>query len=217
MRNVLQRQCRLWSLILLVSGLGTGAILTAQTSLSTLRGTVTDQSGAIVPGVAIKLEDTGTGAVVRSNSTDANGNYEMPYLKGGNYRLTASQKGFKTYVVGDIILESNETKRIDVALRVGSTTTEVTVSAAAKIIETEEGNISTETTGEQYKSLPLASNPYSSPVSVAALASTVQMAGSDNGTIVMAGQTNIDASIDGVLEETQGPQTANMESVAEVR
>ena len=59
----------------------------AQESLSTLRGTVTDQSGAIVPGVTVTVDEIATNIRVRSVITNHQGNYEMPGLKQGRYRL----------------------------------------------------------------------------------------------------------------------------------
>jgi Carboxypeptidase regulatory-like domain len=55
----------------------------AQTSMSTVRGSVTDQSGAVVPGAQVKLKDVTTNIVVRTVVTDAQGNYEIDDVIGG--------------------------------------------------------------------------------------------------------------------------------------
>lgn len=193
-----------------------------QTSLSTIRGTVTDQSGAVVPGVQIRLEDVATNIVARTVVTDGNGNYEVPALKGGDYRLTATRTGFKTYVATDITLQSNQTKRVDVGLQVGTTSTEVTVSAAARTIETEGGSIAPQTTGKQYKIIPIPGNAYSSPLPVLATMPTLQFGhGGLYGEfdVSVAGQSGnqFDMGMDGVLEENQNTQTVNMEDAAEVK
>ena len=65
------------------------------------------------------------------------GNYEIPYLKRGTYRLTASHPGFSTFVADNIVLESNQTRRIDVSFSVGQVTSEVTVAAEAQVIDPE--------------------------------------------------------------------------------
>ena len=59
--------------------------LFGQQGLSTLRGTVTDKSGAIVLGVAVAARDSSTNITARTATTDAQGNYEMPGLKAGTY------------------------------------------------------------------------------------------------------------------------------------
>src|SRR5437762_14071594 len=71
------------------------ASLYGQETLSTLRGTATDSSGAVVPGVSITVVETLTNAETRKVDTDSQGNYEIPGLKQGTYRLTAAMRGFK--------------------------------------------------------------------------------------------------------------------------
>ena len=111
--------------------------LPAQETLSTLRGTAMDQSGAVVPGVAITVQEISTNILVRRVVTDNQGNYEIPGLKQGTYRLTATQPGFRAFAANDIILESNQIRRIDIPLEVGATESEVRVTASASVIETE--------------------------------------------------------------------------------
>src|SRR2546425_13287235 len=81
--------------------------LSGQEGLSTIRGTVTDPSGAIVPKATVSLEEVETNIRVRTVSSDEQGNFEMPGLKLGTYRLTATTTGFKTFVTTDILLQSN--------------------------------------------------------------------------------------------------------------
>src|SRR5579872_2905242 len=207
----------LWVVPLLVLACSLAAV--AQTSLSTVRGTVTDQSGAVVPGVQIKLQDMTTNIVVRSVVTDAHGNYEMADVNAGHYQLTASQTGFETYTETDIFLASNETKRVDAVLHIGSTTTQVTVSGAAKVIQTEGGNIGAVFTAQQYKVLPIPANSYSSPLAVLATMPLFQFDKENayNPTLGGQGGNQFNMSMDGVLEENVNTQTVNMEDAAEVR
>jgi hypothetical protein len=69
--------------------------LPAQATLSTLRGTATDPSGAVIPGMEIVLTDKATNGT-RTVPTDDAGNFEIPNLKFGTYRLEATLPGFKT-------------------------------------------------------------------------------------------------------------------------
>jgi hypothetical protein len=96
-----------------------------QEGLSTLRGTATDASGAVVPGVSVTAREVLTNVVVRTVVTDAQGNYEMPALKSGSYQVTATLAGFKTFVVDDVRLQSNQVKRVDITLEVGEVATQV--------------------------------------------------------------------------------------------
>jgi len=132
--------------------------------------------------------------------------------------LRTVMKGFKTFVAEDIPLESNQTKRVDVALQVGETGTEVTVSGAAPVIETEEGKIGAEFSDRQYKDLPMPGNAYSSPIPVLVTMAQVQ---TDEGSysVYFAGQggSQLDMGMDGVKEESMNTQTVNMESVEEVK
>ena len=83
-----------------------GGMLLGQSDKSTIRGTVTDQSKAVVPSVAITLTEVGTTIIARTVTTDGNGNYELPDLKPGVYRLKADKEGFKTFIAEDVRLDT---------------------------------------------------------------------------------------------------------------
>src|SRR5882757_2274444 len=140
--------------------------LSGQETLSTLRGTATDPSSAVAPGVAITVDEVSTNIVARKVITDNQGNYEIPGLKEGTYRLTAALTGFKTFVANDVILSANQVRRIDVRLEVGAATSEVTVNASAAVIETEQGKIGAEFTGNRYRDVPIPANRYGAPTPV---------------------------------------------------
>lgn len=205
----------LWVVPLLVIACALPAA--AQTSLSTVRGTVADQSGAVVPEVQVTLVDIATGNVVRTVVTDSHGNYEIPYVTTGHYKLTASRTGFKTYTETDIFISSNETKRVDPRLQVGSTTTQVTVSGAANVIQTEGGEIGGTLTDKTYSNLPIPGNSYSSPLDPLATMPLVQM--DREWGVSIAGQSGnqLDMAMDGVLEENFNTQTVNMEDASELK
>src|SRR5213593_937906 len=74
-----------------------GVPANAQVTGATLSGTVTDTSGAVIPGVMVSIKNRGTG-VVRNVSTDETGFYSAPNLLAGNYDVTGSAPGFSTVV-----------------------------------------------------------------------------------------------------------------------
>jgi hypothetical protein len=94
--------------------------------------------------------------ISRSALTDDTGNFEIPFLQPGIYRLTASLSGFKTFVADNIVLESSQVKRIDFALDVGEQSEHVTVSAADRVIQTETGKLDGKLTERQYLESPIA-------------------------------------------------------------
>lgn len=193
--------------------------LWGQGSLSTLRGTVTDPSGGVVPQARVTVEEQGTGIIARTVTTDAQGNYEIPALKEATYTVRVVMTGFETIVVSDVHLAGNETKRVDLTLKVGAATTQVTVSGAAQVIETEGAKIGGEVSGEQYWLAPMPANSYSSPLPVIAVMPQIQTDAGNEFGITMAGQggQEIHMAMDGVKEENLNTQTVNMEDVEEVK
>jgi hypothetical protein len=129
----------------------------AQVNSSTVRGTATDQTKAVIPGVAITLTEVTT-KIDRSAVTDDSGDYEIPFVRPGTYRLTAVLPGFKTFVVDNITLESSQIKRVDFILEVGEQSEHVTVSAAERIIQTETAKLDSKLTDRQYIENPIADN-----------------------------------------------------------
>jgi hypothetical protein len=121
--------------------------------------------------------------------------------------------------VNDIALAGNETKRVDVILKVGAATQEVTVSGAAQVIETEGAKIGGAVSGEQYWLAPMPANSYSSPLPVIATMPQIQTDAGNEFGVTMAGQgaNDIHMAMDGVKEENLNTQTVNMEDVDEVK
>ncbi|HZT30224.1 MAG TPA: TonB-dependent receptor [Bryobacteraceae bacterium] len=116
------------------------AALFGQLTLSTVRGVATDPSGAVIAGADITLTNLETNAK-REVKTNAEGDFEIPDLQRGTYRLTASAAGFKTFVADGIILEGTQVRRVNVTLEIGAVGTEVTVQAGAAVIQTDTAKI----------------------------------------------------------------------------
>src|SRR5437667_7571052 len=108
----------------------------AQTTLGTIRGLVTDPSGAAVAGVSVVVRNVDTNIPNRTTSSDR-GLYEVTNLIPGRYSVTAEYAGFKTVVVSNILLETSATVRADVRLQVGELANSINVEAAAPVINTE--------------------------------------------------------------------------------
>jgi len=125
---------RLARFVCLAGALGWGGVAWAQTT-GTLRGVVTDQSGAFVPGaqVTAMLEET---QVSRSTSTDATGNYVFPSVQVGSYTLRVEATGFKVYEANRIKVTLGHVIVADAQLEIGTTTQVVTATAEAPLVET---------------------------------------------------------------------------------
>jgi len=134
--------------------LASGGVLGAQTSLGTIVGTVTDDSGAAIPNVAVQITNEGT-AAVRQAMTDASGNYTFPSLPPGIYTAQAELKGFRTEIDNGIKLDVNQTLRLDMSLKVGDVTERVEVSATTTQLQTDTSTVATTMDNKKVVELPL--------------------------------------------------------------
>jgi len=119
---------------------------------SEIVGTVTDQTGAYVPGATLTLKQKETGFVYNATS-NATGGYVFAGLNVGTYDLKVAAKGFETYQAAGLTLNVSQTLATDVKLTVGAETVEVSVTADALQIQTESNEVSTLISGEQVTSI----------------------------------------------------------------
>lgn len=112
----------------------------AQTQNGDILGTVHDQSGAVVAGVKITAEDSGTG-VRREVKTSEDGTYRFDKLPKGNYTITAELAGFKRFIGQNVELATSQVLRNDINLEVGQTTESVTVEASASVVQTDSAEL----------------------------------------------------------------------------
>jgi Carboxypeptidase regulatory-like domain/TonB-dependent Receptor Plug Domain len=99
----------------------------AQTFRGTILGTVTDSSGAAISGATVSVKNTGTG-LLRTVSTDDDGNYSTPELPIGTYSVTVEKSGFKAGLVSGISVEVSTERRADVVLQPGDVSQTIEVS-----------------------------------------------------------------------------------------
>ena len=111
------------------------ASASAQTQLGTLFGTVTDPSGAVVPGAEVSVENVTTG-LKRDGSTDKTGEYQLVGLPTGRYTLRVQKEGFQTEVREGIALSPGAAIGINLSLVVGELSVHVTVEAGVPSIDT---------------------------------------------------------------------------------
>ena len=139
--------------IVAVTLLLTTALAWAQATAQ-LGGRVTDESGAILPGVTVTVTQTDTG-FTRTAVTDDSGTYVLPNIPTGPYRLEVSLQGFRTYVQTGIVLQVGATPTINAQLAVGNLEETVSVEAAAPIVDVRSAGISDVVENERIVELPL--------------------------------------------------------------
>ncbi len=126
----------------------------AQVGRGSISGTVSDASGAVIPGVAITVIHTDTNQT-RELITNEAGNYEVPLLQIGQYRITAELPGFRTAVRDGVRLSVGDRVRVDIELVVGQLAETVQVTAEAPLIRTEDAAMSATIDHEKLVNLPL--------------------------------------------------------------
>src|SRR5262245_42342446 len=123
--------------------LATGAFLVvllsasalAQLTTGTINGTVTDSSGAAIPGASITVKNVETG-IARNTISGETGRYEVPNLQPGSYEISASLAGFQTSVRNGVTLAVGQNAVVDHALQVGQVSETVEVTGEAPVVET---------------------------------------------------------------------------------
>lgn len=128
-------------------------IVSAQsTNSGNIRGSVTDTTGAIIPGVTVTVTDVDKG-VTKTYTTDAAGLYDTGPIVADHYKLTFAKSGFQTLIRGPITLDVG-VQGINAQLKVGSESVEVTVTADVPLLQTESGAQERTLTAQTMAQLP---------------------------------------------------------------
>jgi hypothetical protein len=123
------------------------------TNLGTIRGTVTDANGAVIPNASVKITDKAT-SLSRDLTTNGEGNYEAAALKPGTYEVMVIATGFKKTVV-ETVLSGAETVRADIKAEVGTQNETVTVSGGeAGLIQRDQPVIAGTLNNQQLQEVP---------------------------------------------------------------
>jgi hypothetical protein len=146
----------------LLHGIGALALLiaafslpvSAQTNKGTIRGTITDQTGAVVPNAAVTVTNVDTNAERTVNTSDE-GTYEIPLLDPGKYRVTIKAATFPDTTQENVIVQTASTQVVDVAMTAGQVGGSVTITAAAPLVQSETSDLGSVITGKQITDLPI--------------------------------------------------------------
>ncbi len=197
-----------------------GLRLPAQTTLATIRGLVTDASGAALPEVKVVVRNLGTN-IARETSSGFTGNFEVTQLIPGQYEVGAEKLGFKKTLVSNILLETAAVVRVDLRMEVGDLLTSIEVQAAAPLINSESADVAIISSNQVMQHMPINVRGqwdgfYGNVATLLpGVSSNWSFAGSRGGE---SGITVDGASIRSPLfGNSVGPAQSNMEITAELR
>ena len=162
---------------------------------SSINGTVTDASGAVIPGADVVAKNTATSAESRAVSA-ANGTFTVPALNAGTYTVTVSLMGFKTAILNDVVVTAGVPAGVKAILQLGALEETVVVQAASEIINTQSATVATTMNVNQISKLPLTSR--SALDFVVNLPGTATASTSRNSTINGLPQSTINITLDGM-------------------
>ncbi len=132
----------------------TGASLFSQANLARISGSVHDQSGGAMPGVAVSVTDADRG-LERSTMTDASGQYLLPGLVPGNKVIRAEFQGFKKFEQSSIVLEVAQDARFDIVMQPGQVNETIRVTEAPPLLDTTSAELGGTIQNQVINDLPL--------------------------------------------------------------
>jgi hypothetical protein len=141
-------------LIAFAAGIAGGIEAAAQVSGGTVTGTVTDQTGAVVPNAHVTIVDTAT-SIVRDITANNDGAFSAPNLTPGHYDATAQAPGFKTEVQANLQINVGAVKIVNFVLTVGAATEKIEVTTVNAPIELGSSQLSGVVSGGRIRELPL--------------------------------------------------------------
>ncbi len=141
--------------LLLLAAAGRPQPAAAQNIYAAVHGTVTDTSGAAIPGAAVSISNTSTG-ITTTATTDSHGYYIFPQLQiGGPYTITVTAGSFQRFSSTGLMLNLNDNREINAKLEIGSAVQTVEVQAAAVQVETSDSQLKQVLTAQQMEEVPL--------------------------------------------------------------
>lgn len=177
----------------------------AQEQTSSIEGTVTDASGAALPGVTV--EAVSSRGQKYSVQTDSSGKYRFPSIPPGSYNITATLAGMEPAGAKNVAAGLGQSPKIDLTLRIGAVTEQITVTAEAPLVDATSSATATSISSETFDKLPKGRD-FSTVITQAASANfeTKQGAAGTGGISIdgASGSENVYV-VDGV--NTTNPQT----------
>src|SRR5438552_10929139 len=140
--------------VLIALVMGSAVYAHAQVSAGAVLGTVSDASGALIPGVTITVTNEGTNQS-RQSITNESGSYRVEPLQAGSYTVTAELTGFRKEVRSKINVDVNARVRMDFTMQVGNVSETIDVAAAAPLVQTDDSQVNQVMDTRRIVELPL--------------------------------------------------------------
>lgn len=187
-----RKALKLISIIAIASSISIAAFGQVTSSLS---GTVTDPTGALVSGATVTVKNAASGSEFKA-ITSNQGTYNVSSLGAGNYIVVVTASGFKSATVQDVEIDAGTPSTVNVTLEVGQASETVVVQGGAEIVQTQTANVSTTLNTNQIINLPLVSR---NPVNfVTTMAGVNTPRGNRDSTINGLPESAIDITLDGI-------------------
>ncbi len=157
---------RFFLIVILTTIVTSGCLLLAQVDRASLSGTVTDRSGAVVPGATLTLVSQETG-FRREAVSGENGTYTFSLVPIGNYTLTAAMTGFRTMTMRDLRLGVGDNRLLDIQMQVAAADVSITVEDVLAPLEKSSAVVGTVIGGQQISDIPVNGRHWATLMSLA--------------------------------------------------
>ena len=178
----IQKNVLTWILLLLAVNVFANRPAVAQLDTGGITGTVTDPTGAVVPGTKISLINEATGVTILTNSTST-GTYSLNAVRPGTYTLQGEAAGFQRFIDKGVEVHVQQTLTVDIKFATGTVNQQVTVTAAAPLLQAENAAVGQTITTQTVNDLPLQTRDWASLAQLSAGVATAPVGNpsSDSG------------------------------------
>src|SRR5215813_3370291 len=188
-------KCRVISAFALIVFVALTSLTAFGQVTSSLSGTVTDPTGAVVAGATVTVKNAASGSEFKT-VTSNQGTFNVPSLGAGKYVVVVTASGFKSATVQDIEIDAGTPSTVNVTLEVGQASETVVVQGGSEIVQTQTANVSTTLNSAQIINLPLVTR---NPVNfVSTMAGVNTPRDVRNSTINGLPESAIDITLDGI-------------------
>jgi hypothetical protein len=203
----MRQQVRSWlAAIVLIAVATTSAFAQGGSTTSQIIGTVTDASGAVIPGATVLAKNNATQTEFNATTNDQGG-FTIPAVDPGSYSVTVTLMGFKTFVAKDVRVNAATPASVRAVLEVGGLEETIVVAGGSEIIQTQSAAVSTTVDTNQILKLPTGSR--SALEFVTSLPGVNTPGGSRNSTINGLPQSAINITIDGISAQDNQLKTGD--------
>jgi hypothetical protein len=201
------RVVRAWlSAVLFVAIAGVPAFAQGGRTAASIIGTVTDSSGAVIPGASVVVKSNATATEFTATSNEQ-GSFTIPAVDPGSYTVTVTLMGFKTWMSNDVRVNAGTPASVRVLLEVGGLEETVTVTGGSEIVQTQSAAVTTTVDTNQILKLPTGSR--SALEFITTLPGVNTPGGSRNSTINGLPQSAINITIDGISAQDNHLKTGD--------